>query len=139
LGNILHKYWGIFYTNIQISTVASTKDYFEKLRESNIFSCFINNQSSLSLSPQLVSFIVIFTSVKKKHNSSLFLISERKSVGLLLPLNQLDIIPNPENLSSCFAIFWKATQQSKDCSFNQKNGFHNILNFCILLNKSIQL
>jgi len=52
----LKKYWGIFYTNIQISTKASTKDFFEKLRESNIFICFINNQSSLSLPTTIIKY-----------------------------------------------------------------------------------
>jgi len=42
------------------------------------------------LPPQLnqVSIIVNFTSLNKKNSSSLFLISERKNVGLLLPFNQ---------------------------------------------------
>jgi len=86
----LKEYWLIFYTNIHISTKAFTKDYFEKLRESNIFSCFINNQSSLSFSPQLKSSIIYcyFYEFKKENYSSLFLISETKSLGLLLHFNQ---------------------------------------------------
>ena len=70
----LKEYWLIFYTNIHISTKAFTKDYFEKLRESNIFSCFINNQSSLSFSPQLKSSIIYCYFYEYKKRKLLFIV-----------------------------------------------------------------
>jgi len=75
------------YKIIQISTKAPAKEYFKKLRESDFFIFFINNPLYPS-SPHLIKyhFLLFFTSFKKK-NSSLFSISERKSMGLLLSFN----------------------------------------------------